>query len=94
MGQKMTWSEMCDRFPDEWVAVANYVRQGGGPYGEIEGELLVHHPDKFAFYDAVGKLPVTIGPLDLRYTGALFPESDIPLLWQIFPTSLTDSSPS
>lgn len=69
-GSPESWSEIQNKFPQEWVAVS-------------AGEVVVHHPDKATFYEELASLPATITDLELRYTGSLLPDEEIPLLWQI-----------
>jgi hypothetical protein len=64
------WPEIQKQFPQEWVAVS-------------DGEVIVHHPSKSTFYEELANLPPTVTDLELRYTGTLIPDEDIPLLWQI-----------
>lgn len=94
MGERLHWNAIRQRYPNEWVAIADFPQQSFDPYGDIEGEVVAHHADKEAFYQEIARLPRTMNPIDLRYTGPLFPESDTPLLWQISTTSSTATSRS
>lgn len=73
------WIEIQKQFPQEWVAVS-------------AGEVVVHHPSKSVFYEDLANLPVTVTDLELRFTGSLIPDEDIPLLWQISPTPSISTS--
>lgn len=83
MQQPMTWSEICRDFPNEWVAVVDYKREG--PV-EVNGVVVAHGPDRDRFKDEIVKAMQEHGKVAMRYTGELIQESELPLLWQIFPT--------
>jgi len=84
MAQKMTWSEICQTFPNEWVAVVDYKREG--PV-EVSGIVVGHAPERTEFYASTGQLLRKYDCVALRYTGELVQESDLPLLWQISHTA-------
>lgn len=79
MSTATSWSEIQSQFPQEWVAVS-------------AGEVIVHHPNKSVFYEELANLPATVTDLELRYTGSLIPDEDIPLLWQISHTPSINTS--
>lgn len=76
---QFSWSAVQKQFPNEWVAVSS-------------GKIVTHHPDKLTFYETLASLPITVRDLELRYTGPLIPDEDIPLLWQISNTPSTNTS--
>lgn len=84
MTDQMTWSEICRTFPDEWVVVVDY--ENKDPV-EVNGVVVVHGPDRNRFKDEIVKAMQEHGQAAVRYTGELIQESELPLLWQIFPTS-------
>lgn len=80
MGQKMTWEEMKEAFPDEWVAVVNYT---SNDVGDVGGEVVGHSKDKEAFYGVLKKLVQKYGDVAMEYTGVRIKNPEVPLLWQI-----------
>lgn len=80
----MTWSEICQTHPNEWVAVADYKREG--PV-EVSGVVIAHAPERAQFYSSSEQTLKKHARVALRYTGELVQESDIPLLWQISHTA-------
>lgn len=80
----MTWPQICETFPNEWVVVVNYERKG--PV-EVEGEVVAHAPQKSGFQVSPRKIIQQYRKIALRYTGELVQDSDLPLLWQISPTA-------
>lgn len=80
----MTWNQICQSYPDEWVVVVNYERKG--PV-EVDGTVFVHGPDRTQFKDQIVAAMQKHGQAAVRYTGELIQESELPLLWQIFPTA-------
>lgn len=82
--QQMTWQEICQRYPDEWVAVVNYERKGAV---EVDGAVAAHAPEKKKFHEHTAELLEKYGTVALRYTGELVQESNIPLLWRISHTA-------
>lgn len=84
MTNQMTWNEICRTFPNEWVVVVDY--ENKGPV-EVDGVVVVHGPDRNRFKDEIVKAMQEHGQAAVRYTGELIQESELPLLWQIFPTS-------
>lgn len=80
MGQRMTWEEMKKAFPDEWVAVVNYVSNGEG---DIDGEVVSHSNDKGVFYRDLKGLVRRYGDVAMEYTGERIKNPEVPLLWQI-----------
>lgn len=83
MKRQMCWDEIKKRFPDEWVALANYHQKDAE---EIEGVVVAHHQDRKEFHETVAKLLPTRGNMATRFTGTLIKNPEIPLLWQISPT--------
>lgn len=84
MAEKMNWLEIKKKFPNEWIALANYEQNGAI---EVEGTVIVHHPNKKNFHETVRKLRTQYPHIAVRYTGKLIQNSEIPLLWQITPTN-------
>lgn len=84
MSTSLTWNEICRIYPDEWVVVVNY--QNKGPV-EVDGVVVAHGPDRSQFKDQIVKAMQEHGQTAVRYTGELIQESELPLLWQIFPTN-------
>lgn len=80
----MTWSEICATYPNEWVAVVDYKREG--PV-EVSGIVVGHAPKRTEFYTSTGQILQKYDRVALRYTGELIQESDLPLLWQISHTA-------
>ncbi len=83
MGRKMTWEEIKQAFPDEWVAVVNCTEN---EIGDVDGEVVFHSHDKSEFYRHARDVISKYGGMAMRYTGELIKNEDIPLLWQISPT--------
>lgn len=84
MLEQLTWQEICQRYPNEWVAVVNYEQKGAI---EIDGVIAAHAPEKKRFHEQTEEVMKTYGHMAARYTGELIQESDLPLLWRIFPTT-------
>ena len=84
MGQKMTWDEMKKAFPNEWVAVVNYIPDDSG---EVEGEVVAHFDDKDVFYGELKNLVPRYGDIAMRYTGERIKNAEVPLLWRISHTA-------
>lgn len=84
MQQSMTWNEICRAYPDEWVAVVDYKREG--PV-EVSGVVVGHAPERTQFYTSTEQTLQKYDRVALRYTGELVQESDLPLLWQISHTA-------
>ena len=80
MKQKMTWGEMVEAYPNEWVALVDYEQNNPA---EIDGIVVVHGSDRKSFHETVGQLLPQYGNMAIRYTGELVKNPDIPLLWQI-----------
>jgi hypothetical protein len=80
MAQKMTWEEMKETFPDEWVALADYEMDGAV---DITGTVVAHGPDRKSFHEKVRELLPEYQDMAIRYTGELVKNPEIPLLWQI-----------
>ena len=80
MTYSMTWNQICQAFPDEWVVVVNY--ENKGPV-EVDGTVVVHAPQKSGFEKPAREIIKEYGRIAVRYTGELVQESDLPLLWQI-----------
>lgn len=79
MGRKMTWAEIKQHFPDEWVAVVNYTTDGAG---DVDGEVAIHSHDKSEFYRRAEAVVSQYGGIAMRYTGELITNAEIPLLWR------------
>lgn len=86
MGQKMTWDEIKDQFPNEWVALVNYERTSA--IG-VKGTLIVHNSNKKEFHITLRTLLPAYRDVAVRYTGQLIKNPEIPLLWQIMNTNST-----
>ena len=84
MQQAMSWNEICQTYPNEWVAVINYKREG--PV-EVSGVVVGHAPERAQFYASTSQILPKYDRVALRYTGELVQESDLPLLWQISHTA-------
>ena len=80
MAKKMTWEEMREMFPDEWVALADYEMDGAI---NITGTVIAHDPDKKSFHKTVRKLMPKYHDIAVRFTGQLIKNPQIPLLGQI-----------
>ena len=76
----MAWNEICRAYPNEWVAVINYKREG--PV-EVSGTVVGHAPERAQFYVSMAQTLPKYDRVALRYTGELVQESDLPLLWQV-----------
>lgn len=81
---KMTWSQICETYPNEWVVVVNY--ENNGPV-DVDGTIVAHGPDRESFKGQAAKAMKQYGRVAVRFTGELVQESDLPLLWQIFHTA-------
>ncbi len=84
MGQHMTWEEMKQAYPDEWVAVVQYTSNESGG---VDGDVVYHANDKDLFYKELKKLVMKHGDVAMEFTGARIKNPDIPLLWQISHTA-------
>lgn len=63
MGKKMTWAEMKNAFPDEWLLITDYKTDR---YGHIiEGVVERHSADK----DVVYRPPALKKSTAFKYTG-------------------------
>jgi hypothetical protein len=82
--KKMNWAEMVQKFPDQWVALADYEEKDSI---EIKGIVVAHGPDRKIFHERVRKLLPEYEDLAIRYTGELIKNAEIPLLWQITHTA-------
>ena len=80
MEAAMTWNEICEKYPNEWVVVVRY--ENKGPV-EVDGVVVAHGPQKSDFQESPRKIIQKYGHIAVRYTGELIQESDLPLLWQI-----------
>lgn len=80
MGRTMTWEEIKKTYPDELVAVANFTMN---EYGDVDGEVVIHSPDKEKFYQEVGGVLGRCGEVSIQYTGEWIKNTEVPLLWQI-----------
>lgn len=63
MGQKMTWQEMRQAYPDEWLLITDYVVDKSGQI--LSGMVERHSKDK----DEVYRLPRLHKPTAFEYTG-------------------------
>lgn len=87
MTQRITWEEMKQTYPDEWVAIINPEGDLERPYGDITGEILCHHADRKIFTQQL-KEKASQKTVDLRFTGEIIPSSSfVPILWQILDTN-------
>lgn len=80
MEQRLSWREICDRYPDEWVGVVDYEDEGRG---DVRGVVVTHHPEKEQFYQLLREAFQKYHDIAGRYTGELITESDLPILWRI-----------
>lgn len=78
----MTWNQICQTYPDEWVVVVNYEKKGAV---EVDGVVVVHGHQRSSLVGLVSKAMRQYGQAAVRYTGELIQESELPLLWQIYP---------
>ncbi len=63
MGNRMTWNEMKEQFPDEWLLIVDYELDNSGHL--IAGVVNRHSKDK----DEVYGLPALNKSTAFRYTG-------------------------
>lgn len=56
MGVKMTWDEMKQSYPNEWVAIGDPEGDLELPYGAISGEVLAHKHDEREFTDCLNRM--------------------------------------
>ncbi len=88
MDQKLTWEEIKQFYPDEWVAMVHVKGDLKSTYGPITGDIVAHHHDESQFTKQLKKLSKKQESLDIRYTGELLPDNPVgPILWQIFDTN-------
>ena len=88
MRQKMTWEEMKQQYPDEWVAIVDQEGETDLPYGNIRGKVVAHNADEAFFTVELKKLWSVIPSVEIRFTGDILPENPVgPLLWQIINTT-------
>lgn len=84
MGIKMTWDEMKQTYPNEWVAIADESSPSELPYDNIEGIVVAHATNDDAFSSQIKNLPSAIHDVDIRFTGDVLPDNPIgPVLWRI-----------
>jgi hypothetical protein len=86
INNRMTWSQLQKSFPDEWVALADYTEDDNADEEDLEGVVVVHHPDRKAFHEKLGKVLPEYGDVAVRFTGDTIKNPEIPLLWQISDT--------
>ena len=63
MGQKMTWEEMQQQFPNEWLRIIHFEVDESGHL--VAGIVERHSTDKEVVY----RLPALRQPTAFRYTG-------------------------
>lgn len=63
MGQRMTWNEMREAFPDEWLLIVDYKTDASGNL--ISGVVARHSADD----SEVFRLPALDQPGAFKYTG-------------------------
>lgn len=82
MSQKMTWEEIVQTYPNEWVALSQYKERTPSA---VDGIVITHGVDRKKFYETVGVLLPNCGAegVAVRYTGEITFNPDLPLLWQI-----------
>lgn len=80
----MTWPQICEAYPNEWVVVVNYENIG---QVDVNGTVVAHAPEKSGFQVAPRTIIQQYGKIAVRYTGELVQDSDLPLLWQISSTA-------
>lgn len=83
MEKRSSWSEIKEKFPDEWVALIQYNQKDAE---EIEGVVITHHPNRREFHERLAKILPAYGTAAIRFTGNLVKNPETPLLWQISPT--------
>lgn len=84
MTTSMTWNEICHTYPNQWVVLVDYKNKG--PI-EVDGFVIKHGPDRSQLQDVIIHAMQKYGQTAVRYTGELIQESELPLLWQTFPTN-------
>lgn len=84
----MTWEEVQQTYPDEWVAFVDYHSSDAI---EIEGEVVVHHQERKAFYALVKEVFPQYRDMAIRFTGPLRLNPEIPLRWQMMDTGETNA---
>jgi len=75
----MTWQEIKQSFPNEWVAIINYIPDSNN---NLNGEVVFHSDDKNIFYKKAKNIILLHGGMAMRYTGELIKNEEMPLLWQ------------
>lgn len=86
--ERMTWEEMRQMYPDEWIAIDQCEGDLEHAYGAISGMVLVHHSDEREFTQQLKQLASADHLIDIRYTGEWLPDNPIgPVLWQISHTT-------
>ncbi len=80
MTRVISWNQICQQFPNEWVVVVQYKNKGSVA---VDGKVIAHGPKKSSFRGEIGKAIKKHGRAAVRYTGDLVQESEFPLLWQI-----------
>lgn len=83
--KKMSWQQIRNAFPKEWVCLTDYQVTGGVA---VDGIVIAHAAEKITFREQVKKLDDHFKNIAVRFTGdSLIKNPDIPLLWQISHTS-------
>ncbi len=70
----MTWQEIKEGFPNEWVALADY-EQGNAI--EVAGTIIAHHTNKKAFHEMIRPLMPKYHHIAVRYTGKLVQNGEL-----------------
>ncbi|MFA4874028.1 MAG: hypothetical protein WC956_03610 [bacterium] len=87
MSANMTWKEIIQDFPNEWVAIIDSKGDTESPFGSISGEVITHNADEAEFTKALKKI-TSRKRVDIRFTGDILPDNPVgPVLWQISNTS-------
>ena len=63
MADKLSWDEIKQRYPDEWVVLTDFV---DGEDEVAEGSIFFHSPDRDSAYDLCRSAP---SPFAIRFTG-------------------------
>ena len=63
MAEKMTWEEMKNEFPDEWLLIINYELDNSG---HLKSGIVERHSKN---KEEVYKPPIKHNPIAFRYTG-------------------------
>ena len=80
MSQRLTWQQITETYPDEWVALIEADESATQVHS---GVVIAHAPGRKEFHELLKEIISEHPHLSISYTGPLVTESDTPLLWQI-----------